>query len=447
MAFLRRWLLIVFALVLGGESIFAATTREDRAYAAGVLAFQDEAWNRAETEFALFVQRFPKSASAPSAVLLQAQAKIKQGKLAEAISLLAAHKSTAGSLADQYEYWTAEAQYQSGAFPGAAETFSSLATKFPASPLSLKAVVEAAAALAQIPDWPQVDELLDNLDGVFQRAAKRDPAGETVVNGRMLQAESKCGQRNFAAAIGILKLMKPAKLKPEQDWQRVHLLYRANLGLGDFEAALATTTNLFQLARHSQGGVAATNLAESVACRADVLEKMGRRDEAIATWQQNLSDATPAGQQQQAVLKLAGLAAQNNLSDEEASLEKYLTQFPAGSPVAQLVLLNPRRIALEGVCCAANGHQPARTRGGAGEAGSTARPVQQRSAGRQGAFGSRLVPLARGTTCRKSDRFPGRREATAAVGRPGGRPVQNGRRAVGAERLFRRAGQLCFSGG
>ena len=38
MAFSRRWLLVLFALILGGGQLFAATL-EERAYAAAVAAF------------------------------------------------------------------------------------------------------------------------------------------------------------------------------------------------------------------------------------------------------------------------------------------------------------------------------------------------------------------------------------------------------------------------
>jgi len=72
MFFLRRWLLILFALILGGGQVFAAGSRESRAYAAAVGAFHDELWSRAETEFDQFIQKYPKSASASPAVLLQA---------------------------------------------------------------------------------------------------------------------------------------------------------------------------------------------------------------------------------------------------------------------------------------------------------------------------------------------------------------------------------------
>ena len=96
MAFWRRWLLILSVLIVGGGQLFAAS-REERAYATAVTAFQDEVWDRAESDFAQFGQRFPKSGRLPEAALFQAQAQFKQGKFADAVALLNAHSSTAGA--------------------------------------------------------------------------------------------------------------------------------------------------------------------------------------------------------------------------------------------------------------------------------------------------------------------------------------------------------------
>jgi TolA-binding protein len=77
MAFRRQWLLILFALILSGEQLPAASTKEQRAYSAALAAFQAEMWDRAETEFAQFLQKYPKSTNAPEVALLQAQAELK----------------------------------------------------------------------------------------------------------------------------------------------------------------------------------------------------------------------------------------------------------------------------------------------------------------------------------------------------------------------------------
>ena len=184
MAFRWQWLLILPGLWLAGERSFAATTQEDRAYAAAITAFQDGMWSRAETAFAKFVQKYPDSGRVAEAVLLQAEAEYKQGKLPEAIALLTARKAGAGDLADQYVYWIGEAQFQGGDLPAAAETFIALTRDFPESSLRLRAVVEAAAAHARTNEWPQVDALLEPTNSVFQRAVQMDSANELVARGR-----------------------------------------------------------------------------------------------------------------------------------------------------------------------------------------------------------------------------------------------------------------------
>src|SRR5258706_14203870 len=155
MAFCRRWLLILFVLVLGGGPLLAAgSKKEDRAYAAAVGAFQDGLWSRAETELAQFVEKYPASTHVPEAVLLRAQAEFKQGKLAEAIARLKAGQATAGAQADEYAYWLGAAQLQGGDFATAAQTFISLTQVVLKSRVRLRAVVEAAACLAELCQGP-----------------------------------------------------------------------------------------------------------------------------------------------------------------------------------------------------------------------------------------------------------------------------------------------------
>jgi TolA-binding protein len=325
MVFLCRWLLIFSALILGGTPVFAGSARENRAYAAAASAFQDEMWSRAETEFAQFVAKYPKSTNAPEAVLLQAQAEFQQGKFVEAIALLSTRKAEAASLADQYVYWIGEAQFQSGNFSAAAETFISLAQNFPESSLQLRAVVEAAAALAQLKQWPQVVALLEEPDGVFSRAAQVDSANELVSRGRLLLAQAKFSQKDFNGAAAILQLLAAQPLKTELDWQRAYLLCRVKLATGDLPAALAATTNLTQIARLENDNDLS---AESVALQADILEKLNRTNEAIAAYQINLTNSAPAEQQRQAVLKIAQLAiAQNQFTNAEQLLTSFLQQF------------------------------------------------------------------------------------------------------------------------
>ena len=335
MAFLQRWLLIWFTLVLGGGQVFAASGRENRAYAAALSAFQDAMWSRAEAELAQFTQKYSKSDRVAEAVLLQAEAEFKQEKYPQAIALLQARKAGAGNLADQYVYWMGEAQFQSGDFSAAAETFVSLTRDFPESSLRLRGVVEAAAALAQTNAWPRVVSLLEETNSVFQRAAQLDPGNELVSRGQLLLARAKFAQNDFTGAAAVLGSLNSQTLLPELDWQRAYLLYQVKLAAGDMDAALAATTNLVQIERLEKNDVLR---AETVALHAGLLEQLGLKAEALAAYQENLANA-PVERTRQAILKIAELAiALGRFSDAEESLQKFPAQFP-NSPAADLAWL------------------------------------------------------------------------------------------------------------
>jgi TolA-binding protein len=340
-----RWL-VLFALFAGGGHIFAAAdSREERAYAAPAAAFHDKFYDRAATGFGQFLQNYRRSTNAPSATLLLAQSEYYLGRYTNAIARLSNSntlaKARGAGIGDQYVYWRAQAEFRNGDFKQAAATFVSLGKDYPGSPLALTALVEGASAYAKLEQWTQVDKLLDSPDGAFEGAARHGgpDANGPVADGRLLQAESKCAQKDFAGALDVLKLLNVATLSPEQQWKRDCQFYRSHSGLGDLPAALSATTNLLGVARVNHGGEWPAKLAESVVSRAETLERLGQFSEAAAAWHENLADHVPADQQRQAVLKIAELsAAQTNFTAAEEALTKYLAQFPDASAADLAVL-------------------------------------------------------------------------------------------------------------
>jgi len=95
--------LILLALSTGGERSFAASGREDRAYAAQRPHFRTDVEPRG-TEFAQFVQKYPKSDRVAEAVLLQAEAEFKQGKLPPASACSRRAKPKPGISPTNYVY-------------------------------------------------------------------------------------------------------------------------------------------------------------------------------------------------------------------------------------------------------------------------------------------------------------------------------------------------------
>ena len=338
MFLVRHWLLIVSMLALGSSPVLAASAREERAYAAAASAFQDGMWGRAEVEFAEFAEKYPKSERVPEAVLMQAEADIKQAKFLRASELLTTHESQAGKLVDQYVFWLGEAQFQNEDYVAAAATFSRLVRDFTESNRRLDAVVNEAAARARLGEWPQVSSLLQAPDEVFQANAKRTPADDRVVRGQLLLADALLRQNKLSAATEVLHSLALQKLAPDLNWQQAQLLCHVQLAGGDTNAALASTTNLIRLANLTgQPGLR----AESVVEQGSLLERMGRTEDALEVYQGNLSTNVSAAWQRQAILKIAELAAaQTNFSDAGQSLEKFLAQFPnsASADVARLTL-------------------------------------------------------------------------------------------------------------
>src|SRR5579872_3617225 len=87
MAFNRRSLLILFALIVSGMPLFASS-REERTFAAVCSEFQGKFYDRAEIHLIQYLQDYHKSTNAPHAVLLLAQAQFYLGKFPDAIGRL-----------------------------------------------------------------------------------------------------------------------------------------------------------------------------------------------------------------------------------------------------------------------------------------------------------------------------------------------------------------------
>ena len=332
----RALALICVAALLAGGSLRAASSGENRAYAAATKSFQDGMWERAEAEFAQFVEKHSKSERIPEAVLLQAQAQYNHGKFASAIALLTARQGGAGRLADEYLYWIGEAQFQSTNYHAATIAFGQLTRDFPASSRRLPASVSEAAAFAKLGEWPRVVELLQKPDGVFQPMARVSTNNEFVAHGYLLLAEAGLVQKNYVQAEAALQPLAQRQLSTDLNWQRQYLLCRIQLAAGRTEDARQASTGLVSFA-DSTGR--RDLLATSVELQAGILEQLGRREEAVAAFKRNLAPGTPVERQRQALLKVAELMlAQNRPAEAGEILERFLTQF-SNAPAADVALL------------------------------------------------------------------------------------------------------------
>ena len=321
-----RWILLLSMLLAAAARLFAASSAENRAYSAATNAFQLGFYDTAEAAFAAFAQTYSNSTRVPAAILYQAEARIQQTNYAGAITLLSARQGAAGTNADQYLFWLGEAHLRSGDYRAATDDFASLIEQFPASPRRLEAGIGEATALASLSNWPALIERLQRPDGVFQRAVGAGSSNQLVCHGYVLLSQAYLAQADYSAAEAALEPLAKLPLDRQPAWQRQFLLCQIALAKGQPEEALALTTNLMTLATSTGRR---SSEAESAAFRAALLERLGRTDEAIAAYQQNLTEGVPATQQRWALWKITKLyLATNSLTEAAQVLQRFLDRYP-----------------------------------------------------------------------------------------------------------------------
>ena len=190
----KKFLFVLLAFLAVLPVRAATTAAEQRALAAAEESFTLGFWERADKQFGSFAEKFTKSDARAQAWLRQAQARLKQGKFPGAAELLNTHQREAGKLADEFLFWTGEAQFQGTNFSGAAETYARLAREFAGSPHQFEAAYNSALAHSRRGDWPAAADWLKQTNGVFQQLAAGQPTNEFVLRGLLLLAEAQLAQ-------------------------------------------------------------------------------------------------------------------------------------------------------------------------------------------------------------------------------------------------------------
>jgi TolA-binding protein len=327
--------LIVCVLLLAAGRLKAATQAEINAWTAAGKSFGEQAWLRAEGEYARFIKKYPDSEYYAGAVLGEAQARFHLARqkafdqadsrpwsYKDVISLLAGQRSRAEEQADAFAYWTAEAFHAIPDFPAAADAYAGLAAQFTNSVYRTEALVKEADTRLQLGETAQVIQLLGDPAGAFQGTAKTDATDPWVVRGLFLLTETTLAKGDYAAAAAALAEIPPQK--QELEWKRQYLFCRVNSEGGHAEEALQASTNLLAAAGDNDVFQAQSHLMQ-----ADILRRLERWPEAIAAYQSNLGDEVPAEQRRQALLNIVELNLRLDQLDEAARrLQDFLVKHP-----------------------------------------------------------------------------------------------------------------------
>src|SRR6267378_3636039 len=147
---------LLWLLALSTTFAQAPDAAEVAAFNSAARAFNLGLFEKARSEFAEFVRKFPRSAELPKALLFEAQAALKLGDTKTAAALLNTNLEQAGPFAEQYEYSLGEVYLRASNYLAAAATFGQLVRDFPNSQRALEAAYNQALARFQLKDWAGV---------------------------------------------------------------------------------------------------------------------------------------------------------------------------------------------------------------------------------------------------------------------------------------------------
>jgi TolA-binding protein len=289
--------------------------------------FRDTHYTLAEASFGDFVARYTNSTRWANAILYMARARYEQSNFNGAIGLLERSSAQAGALRPDYVFWIAKARYATGDLTRAAEDFATVAKEIPPSALRLQASYYEAEAYSRAGDWPGVIRLLQQTNGPFQLAAVADAKNESAALGWLLLGEAFLHEHRPAEGEKVVLGLDPAVLTLDLHWRRQYLLCRLLLDDGQAQAALITSTNMLDLALEPR------HQAASIFLQGDILEKLGRTNDALGVYANNLADGQPQEVQWQALARTIQLSvALNPLPQAIQALDALIKKHPQAQP-------------------------------------------------------------------------------------------------------------------
>ena len=322
------------AMFAAGANGSEASPAETNALQSAFKLFQDGQYPLAETNFSNFLATFTNSTHRAYAILYLARSQLEQSNSAGAMALLQKSFPDAAEWTPEYVFWIAKARLSQREFTSAASGFASVAS-LAGSPRRLEAAYDEALTYSEATNWSQVIRLLQASNGVFQAAAALEPKNPFSALGTLLSGEAFLDTHRYAEAEKTVRALDTAGLEPGLGWRRQYLLCQISLAAGRADQALNDTTNLLALA----SGPA--HQAASVFLQGQILESLGRTNDALQAYGADLADGLPPRERREALAKTVQLTvALHPLGDAIDLLTNLIARLPQapGLDLARMAL-------------------------------------------------------------------------------------------------------------
>jgi TolA-binding protein len=300
------------------------SVEETNAFQAAQKLFADTQYPLAETYFSNFLATYTNSTHRAYAVLYLARSQLEQSKTVNAVTLLEKSFTDAGELQPEYVFWIAIAHLNQRDYTNAATGFANVA-RIPGFPRRLEAAYDEALTYSETTNWPQVIRSLEATNRVFHLMAATDPKSPFATLGALLLGEALLNTHRYADADKTVRALDPAAMDSDLVWRRQYLLCQISLEAGRGELALAESTNLLALA------AGPARRAASDFLQGEILERLGRANDALQAYGANLIPGLPVQEERRAMVKTVQLTMA--LSSPDAAIDS-LTNLIARLPLA-----------------------------------------------------------------------------------------------------------------
>jgi tetratricopeptide (TPR) repeat protein len=310
------------------------TAEETNAFEAASKMFIDMQYRLAETNFINFLNNYSNSTHRADAILYVARAELEQSHPDKAVAQLEKSFPEAGALGPEYAFWIAKAHFSQGEYTNAAAGFANVA-RMGGFPRRLEAAYNEAFTYAAITNWNEVIRVLQKTNGVFYAVSALEPKNPFASLGKLLLGEALLETHQFAEADKTVRALDTVGMDPDVAWRRQYLLCQIDLEAGRDEPALVGSTNLLTLA------TGPTRRAASEFLQGQILESLGRTNEALQAYSANLVPGLPSMEQQRAMAKTVQLTVAISPPDVAIdSLTNLIGRLPQspGIDLARVVL-------------------------------------------------------------------------------------------------------------
>ncbi|MCX8107424.1 MAG: tetratricopeptide repeat protein, partial [Verrucomicrobiae bacterium] len=316
-------LMRIVAMVLILPVGYCAAPEETTAIEAIRKMFADGLYEAVDRQSAEFASQFQNSEHLPEIWLIQARAKIRVGRVDDAILILTQNRDRAGQRLEEFDFWHAMALGAKGDWNAAADAFGRFLASHTNSVLRIQAAYHQAYSKYRAGDTAGAVALLNAPDGPIRTRSETNKGDVWIQRSLLLLADMQLASGKNTEAASTLAELPEGLTAPELAWYRSYLTARIHALSNRWAEALANLTNIWTTVTNN---LSPEILAGAALLEGEAFERTGQLQRARSSYERALARTTPADQRRAAMQRIVALgSAPEAVSDTINWLESFVS--------------------------------------------------------------------------------------------------------------------------